>query len=396
MNKSSYLQPQLEINDPLNEIKKKPFFTSQEDTFYSELKASIPDGWDEFIHSFKKNEITISETQLQKIKKAASYNWTFEGDHITIVINTDSSQLSESDFEISTTSIRSKIISGKFLYPIKSHSIVKDTENNLNLILKLDTENNECNSNDDWPVLISDGDDVDSFSSFLLADSSMRLNEIDFFFYWGIKSATKGCALAQKSLGIMYLTLKDFDKAMFWFTKLSLNNQDDFGRIVLAQFLFESQDGNCDPRLAENILISLAKEDTKEAFYYLGYLHLQKMENWNNDEKLAVKYLEEAAKKGDNPSLQLLAECYSNGIGCEKNEEKALFYTKLANDTQLINDNFNLPNENNDNNNKQIQINDNENSDDQGFPIASILVSAAAIVGTALMGRYVFRRIFRK
>ena len=265
MTESTYLQPQLEINDSLKELTKKPFYTSQEDSFLSIIKASIPDGWDDFIHSFKKNDITISQTQLQRIQKSATYKWTCENDNITIHFNNDS-QLSESDFEISTTSIRSNIISGKFLYPILSHKFINNSQNNFSIILKLDTENYECDDDNDWPVLISESDDSDSFSSFLLADASMRFNEVDFFFFWGIKSASKGCALAQKSVGIMYLTLKDFDKAMYWFTNLALSNHDDFARTVLAQFLFESHDENFDPRLAENILITLAKEDIKEAF----------------------------------------------------------------------------------------------------------------------------------
>lgn len=389
MNKSSYLQPQLEINDPLKELMKKPFYVSQEGEFRSELNDSIPDGWDEFIHEVKKNNINISQTQKQKIQNSATYKWKYEGGKIILQFNTEN-KITGSDFQIDTTSIHSNIISGIFLYPILNHSIADDSENGkVKIILNLDTEKKQFDD-DDWPVLISGGDDIDSFSSFLLADASMRLNEIDYFFYWGIKSALKGCTLAQKSLGIMYLTLKDFDKSMYWFTNLSHLNKDEFARTVLAQFLFESHDDNLDPKLAENILISLAKEGTKEALYYLGYLHLQKLDNWINDEKLAVRYLEEAAQKGDKPSLQLLAECYSNGIGCDKDEEKAMMYAQMANDESDENNQINK-NRNTGNDNQQIGSNDS-----QGFPFASALVSVAAIAGTVLMGSYIFKRIFRK
>ena len=389
MNKSSYLQPQLEINDPLKELMKKPFYVSQEGEFRSELNDSIPDGWDEFIHEVKKNNINISQTQKQKIQNSATYKWKYEGGKIILQFNTEN-KITGSDFQIDTTSIHSNIISGIFLYPILNHSIADDSENGkVKIILNLDTEKKQFDD-DDWPVLISGGDDIDSFSSFLLADASMRLNEIDYFFYWGIKSALKGCTLAQKSLGIMYLTLKDFDKSMYWFTNLSHLNKDEFARTVLAQFLFESHDDNLDPKLAENILISLAKEGTKEALYYLGYLHLQKLDNWINDEKLAVRYLEEAAQKGDKPSLQLLAECYSNGIGCDKDEEKAMMYAQMANDESDENNQINK-NRNTGNDNQQIGSNDS-----QGFPFASTLVSVAAIAGTVLMGSYIFKRIFRK
>lgn len=391
---SSYLQPQSEIDDPLKELTKKPFYVSEQETFRSALNETLPDGWDDFIHTLKKDDFTISETQLQKIQNSATYKWTFKDNHIIINVNT-SKPLSEKDFEIDTTSIRSDIISGDFLYPILNSSItIEPEENKLNIILTPNTENSKCSSDNDWPVLISGGDNIDSFSSFLLADVSMRSNQIDFFFYWGIKSASNGCNLAQKSVGIMYLTLKDFNKSMYWFTNLSLSNKDEFARTVLAQFLFEAQDENFDPRLSENILVILARERVKEAFYYLGYLHLQKLDNWNNDEKLAVKYLEIAAKQGDKPSLQLLAECYSNGVGCEKDIQKGMMYSKMADDdaenevTGSVQNNINDENNNNNNNIK--------NDEDSQFPIASVVVSAFALVGTAIMGRYIFRKVFRK
>ena len=166
----------------------------------------------------------------------------------------------------------------------------------------------------EWPIIISGGDDADKYSLYLMADLSMRAGRLDYYFYWITLSASKNFGPAQKSLALNFLAEQQFDQAMYWFTRLALSENEEFSRTVIAQYLFEANNENSDPFLAENLLVDLVKDGAYDALYYLGYLHLQNLPNWNNNPSLAIRYLEESCGRcNDKVAMQRLANCYRNG-----------------------------------------------------------------------------------
>lgn len=365
---SSYLQPQVLVNNPLNELTKKPFYAKQEQAMQEILSdLTLPDDWDDFIHTVTTEQIANEVIQPNPTNP---YLWKKEANKIHILINENNSQhLSESDFQITSKSIHSPIISGDFLYPVSNSTVTRDGNGALLITLDFDSKMEQL----EWPVLISGGD-ADPFSSFILAHAALSFNQYFLFFYWALKSGTSGYTPAKRSLGSAYFALKKVDESIFWFAQYAIETHDNFSQVVVSQYLIESNPPDCDPILAENILINAAKQGFQDAFYELGYLHLQKLPNWNNDEKLALQYLHESADKfKDDTAMELLARCYQTGVGCNKDLNKAEYYSKLSKGENI-----------------KDQTNDHSNT------IASLTVSIGAIAGTAFLGYYLFKKLFKK
>ncbi|OHS99403.1 hypothetical protein TRFO_34122 [Tritrichomonas foetus] len=383
--RSEYLKAQVPIAEPLQAVQKKPFYITQNEEFKAYAQTPVSQHWSEFIHSVKLTDDTFPS----EIIPNATYTWTQEGKTIKIKLN-DSLKFNldnPEEIRITETSITSPHIRGDFLFPILT-SEIKENE----IILIINEYPNTANSNDPidkWPVLITGGEDPDPYSLYLLSELSKISEKAEFYYFWLIQAAEHGFELSQKSFAMNLLSGRKFEQAMYWFTRYAISTRDEFSQVVIAQYLFEAKDENTDPVLAENILINLVKEGAKDPLYYLGYLHLQKMENWNNDEKLAVKYLQESCEQNnDCLSMQLLADCYKSGLGCERDFKKGIYYEQLATKTALKEKVEEVKNEVTE---KKEKIE--EKSD---IPLASFIASAVAVAGVAACGLYVFRRIFRK
>ena len=356
-NQSEYLKPQILIENPLESVTKKPFYESQEKEMETFLNSQIPSDWNNFVHSFHSSEYEKAE-----IPEKASYKWTQTNKQITISFD----NLPKADISIDSNSIKSEVISGNFFSNVESHEI-----NDNEIILHVDNE---------WPIIISGGDDADKYSLYLMADLSMRAGRLDYYFYWITLSASKNFGPAQKSLALNFLAEQQFDQAMYWFTRLALSENEEFSRTVIAQYLFEANNENSDPFLAENLLVDLVKDGAYDALYYLGYLHLQNLPNWNNNPSLAIRYLEESCGRcNDKVAMQRLANCYRNGIGCVQDLRKSQYYMKMAEEVEKIE-----------------QAKEEKANEEESSHTASIFASIIGVAATALGGYYIFKNMSRR
>lgn len=270
------------------------------------LQAEVPEEWEEIVLVSGLGQILVEEIP----DSSKPYTWTQdpESNHITITFTEpwiDAPIITE-------TTIKSDALSGQFFLP-PSNLITRD-----NQIIEFDTTM-------EWPVLVSCGSEIDSYSCYLFGRLALKIGLFDEYYgFWMGKSCMMGFEPAQKEFGFMLLSQERIEEAMYWLHKCAIRG-DEFSRIVLAQFCFESDGDSHDPVLSENILIDLAVSGCASAFYFLGYLHLGDVSDFEQSPELGVEYLTVCVETSHNTdAIRLLSQCYMNGLGCTKDEAKGL------------------------------------------------------------------------
>lgn len=304
---SDYLKPQQTISLPFEIIKRKRFYREQKNIFDTISSGKPPSGWDAFIDKNKFEKVNGIEE--------STYTWVQCGQTITISLASQ-----ENNIQITNTEIHCSSISGTWTHPIFNFTI----SNNKEIIINISDPSSS--STTEWPCLIRGGDCIDATSAYYLGEISISQ---EFFHYWMIKSAQQHFKPACKSLAFSYLNEELFESSIYWFLRDCLD--DPFSRIFVGQFFMEANDDNYDPQLAENIFVQNCIDGIDSAFYYLGYMHVHKLENFIQDNELGVRYLEESIHRTDDPvAYELLSMCLANGVGCQKDLDKARYYAQKA------------------------------------------------------------------
>ena len=197
--------------------------------------------------------------------------------------------------------------------------------------------------------------------------------------FWFKKAAEKGHQEAQINLGDLYYSekkLQNFSEALNWYQKAGELGRDKRGeRITVCSLIIKANEGDAHAQLLVSFLYQNGsrglQQDRKEAIRYLrmsaasgqveaqymlgGYYFtgdnglekntkealywFQKASNQGYDKaqyalgnmyfikrefQEAVKWFLEAAKQGNVNAMEALYDCYSNGLGVEKDLFKAL------------------------------------------------------------------------
>lgn len=140
-------------------------------------------------------------------------------------------------------------------------------------------------------------------------------------------SATSGYADALLETGYRYMfgigVKKDFVLA-----KLYLNASAKAGNPVATYYLglghLSGEYFKRSRKLALRFFEKSAELGYNAAYTKLGIAYSKDGKGFPNDPKKSAKYFGIAAEKGDGEALAYLANCYLNGIGVKKDEEKAL------------------------------------------------------------------------
>lgn len=339
MNKSSFGQPQklYRFNDICGYLQNHHLYQSLNQEYDLIQRNSIPCAFfqfarDKFRNNYNGDAITpksLSESDPTLFARSDVYNWTQDGDFITIKkkINGYHQSVGEdgkvSDIvKIDGDAIISDYIEGRLFEEPLEYDIKVNNGNELVIQMKVKTEN--------WPILIIgpsndiSGDslemvNMDLDSAFLLAIGCMERIDI-------CERLLLFSAWRSHYPSILYMTklLTDNEDALFyWSCKLLLEHMDTSMLLFIGVHLTYFKNSE-DYIVAENIfLLLLWEKRMPEATRYLGMIHLADVEGFNSDPSLAFQYFKYSAEKsGDQKSMLIMAQCYISGIGVDKDIEQ--------------------------------------------------------------------------
>ena len=85
-----------------------------------------------------------------------------------------------------------------------------------------------------------------------------------------------------------------------------------------------------DDNIAQEQLLKLAKAGNHAALFDIAYSYFYGIKGYKRDESEAVKWCQRAVEAGSAKAAMMLAECYQDGDGVEKDDAMRLFYLKKA------------------------------------------------------------------
>lgn len=322
--KSSFLEPQVRIDNPLGMVQELPVY-KKVDAYYREIASEpIPEEYFQILRdSIKSYNDVYSPDKVVNVAEYDGYKWSQDGDEIKITYES----MFDNDFgydDIIITppnKIDSPFCAGDFYGDIKDFSVKIEGKK-----VTIDLQVSEK-----WPILIIGGN-MDPSSSFLLAAFSTSLKRGDLFEKLLVYGANKSHKYSMSSLAMHYAGVEQSnEKSFYWFTRYSLEHNDFVAQIMIAEYLIANNNEGQNAHICENLLINLAKMGLGQAFLYLGTLHLADSNGFNNDLRLSVTYFTVAHEQFNHPKAgQYLGHCYLSGIGVEQNIEKGADLLKQA------------------------------------------------------------------
>ena len=342
---SSFLVPQVQI-DNIEDV--LYHLSSVQEIREDEMKNpgidKLSDDQIEKIRNLLKQEKSIFAPEfMSELSGLNMYSFSQDDDMITIKYKAEY-PIMENEVEITANDIDSSFLSGNWFGKVLQfeHKVTRNT-----IEITLQVEKGEI-----WPVLILGGS-MDLNTAYVLSNycASKDLDEESgILLYYAAKRYHKMSMYAMASK----LMEEEPQKALYWVAESRdvMRNPNLMSMTsILLVALTTPEAGGDEAKLAENILIILAKMGSPDAFYQLGILHLNNPGNFEGSDELCVKYLEHAAFKMNHlNSLQLLGKMYLNGICVEKDTQKGTEYLQKAGEIAL---NI-LKQQNGDENSKEI------------------------------------------
>ena len=86
----------------------------------------------------------------------------------------------------------------------------------------------------------------------------------------------------------------------------------------------------CEDDIAQEQILKLAKAGNHAALFTTATCYFDGIEGYKQDESEAVKWCQRAVEAGSAKAAMMLAECYQDGDGVEKDDAMRLFYLKKA------------------------------------------------------------------
>ena len=140
--------------------------------------------------------------------------------------------------------------------------------------------------------------------------------------------AKKGVNDAYSYLGdIYYFDKEDLSKAIEYYKLCNSGYSVYMQGVIYENIFYEKQDLD----KSKEFLIKAADEfKVKDAIYEVGFNYLNGNNGFNKDIKKAVEYFKKAVELKYSEAYFSLANCYKNGIGVEKDINKAFDLMKEA------------------------------------------------------------------
>ena len=304
----SFLVPQKEFSNLIDELKKQPEYIEGNNYFQSYLQQSLsnPKNESQIQAYLEKTPKVYNQQVLTQIDSSILYEWTQEND--TIIIKIPNHEQQAKFFFVDNQTIESRFINGRFFAPFISN-IIKKFPNyyEVTLLLKDSTP---------WPILIASGN-VDPYSALMLSIVGEEMKNQNIYLHYLIYSGSKNFPIALQTLSLIFLDTNPAF-AFYWNVQLYIFNASRLSpQVINETFIVEMLISHKHTFLAENFLIELAKKQNGFSFLYLGLIYLDgTTENgFILNPTLAIQYFEEAALKYKNiKALQILYQGYSQGI----------------------------------------------------------------------------------
>ena len=310
---SSYLVPQLQIENPVEKLKVSPFFNEM-DSFYRG-KSINQDLINIVIHKIVEAKLSV-DSSLFDDTEYNGYKWSQRDNIITIQYTFPDKESDNSVEFYHDNYIKSKsgFISGKLFKTYQKMNVIYDG-NQVNIQLSVD---------EPWNVLISGGE-MDPDSTYILGVAAMKLNLNDEAESLLVDAALRGHSLSMKQLAYYYRDKKEYPKEFYWNVHLYTKFESPTAFASICEYLLEFSNDEENAKIAECILVENAIKEIPIAYLYLGYLHLKDIKGFNSDRSLAFKYFEVSSNKFRNKkATEVLAKLYITGIGVEPDVEKGL------------------------------------------------------------------------
>lgn len=326
--KSSFLEPQVVIDNPLEMVQELPVY-KELDAYYREITSQpIPEEYFQILRdSLKSYNDVYSPDKVVNVAEYDGYKWSQDGDEIKIIYES----MFDNDFGYDDIIIT---IPNKIESPFCAGDFYGDAKD-FNIKIEGKKVTIDLQVSEKWPILIIGGN-MDPSSSFLLAAFSTSLKKADLFEKLLVYGANKSHKYSMSSLAMHYAGIEQTnEKSFYWFTRYSLEHNDIVAQIMVAEYLLANNNEGRNAHICENLLINLVSQQAKmvigQAFLYLGTLHLEDSNGFNNDLQLAATYFTVAHEKFNHPKAgQYLGHCYLSGIGVEQNIEKGTDLLKQA------------------------------------------------------------------
>ena len=144
-----------------------------------------------------------------------------------------------------------------------------------------------------------------------------------------LEYAKKGLNEAYSYLGDIYFFDKDdLNVAMDYYKKCENNGYALYMQGVISENIFYDNQ-NLD--LSKELLFKAANDyNVVDAIYEIGFNYLNGNNGFEKNAKKAIEYLNKAKDKRYSEAYFSLANCYKNGIGVEKDLNKAFELMKEA------------------------------------------------------------------
>ncbi|KAH0790327.1 tetratricopeptide repeat protein [Histomonas meleagridis] len=318
----TFLVPQQPIQDINKAVLTNSLYLSQ-DAKFKEIASQPIDQTDliKIEAALKKTEIVISPSMFNNADVVYSgYKWEQKGDLIKISYQSKV-DITDKDIKIDGSTVTSPFLSGEFFEKPQSHNI---TINNLDVQIELKVRN------ENWPILIKGGSNMDPDSIFLLSILCRKSDMIPQFEKLVIKSAINSHLLATSTISMYFTRNEDVLSSFYWFVRLMILTEDDNLYLFLFNLLYET-DTRENFILAENMMISLAKRNIPEAYYNLGLLYLKEIPDFMPNKNLAIEYFQAGVDKFSDPNCAaMLGKLYLKGIIVDEDPKKAYKYLLMS------------------------------------------------------------------
>ena len=143
-----------------------------------------------------------------------------------------------------------------------------------------------------------------------------------------IDYANRGVNDAYSYLGdIYYFDKEDLSKAIEYYNKCNSGYAIYMQGVIYENIFYEKQD----LEKSKQLLLKASDEfKVRDAIYEVGFNYLNGNNGFNKDIKKAIEYFKKAVDLKYSEAYFSLANCYKNGIGVEKDINKAFDLMKEA------------------------------------------------------------------
>ncbi len=131
----------------------------------------------------------------------------------------------------------------------------------------------------------------------------------------------------QYSLGRHFDRIKDYDRAMYWFT-LSAQQDCAEAEYYIGFYLMEGRGGTQDVKSAREWFLRAAENGVPAAQYMTGYFYAGGI-GCDINEAYAFEWFLRAAKQCYEQAVEMIAMCYETGTFVDKDEETANRWRRL-------------------------------------------------------------------